>query len=65
MSFSVKVVKLNAANPYRFTNRNLLRGILCRENMRTGEKTYYTSNYRKFSQYSHAKITQRLLNNNP
>lgn len=65
MSFSVKVVKLNATNPYRFSNRNLLTGILSRENLRTGEKHYYTSDYRKFSQYAAAKIRQRVLNNNP
>lgn len=59
-----KITKLNVQNPYRFSDRNLLSGIISRENLRTGEKVYYTSNYRKFAQYAHAKITQRQLNKN-
>lgn len=62
MSFATKITALNKSKKYLFTNKGLIDGVLCRVTIGTGEKSYYTSDYRKFDQYKPAMIKQRQLN---
>lgn len=60
--FSVTMLKLNKAIPYKFSNTGLIDGVVCRTNLANGVKHYYTSAYDKCSNYSMAVALQRRLN---
>lgn len=62
MSFATKITTLNKNKKYLFTNKGLINGVLCRVTIGNGEKSYYTSDYRKYDEYKPAMLKQRQLN---
>lgn len=60
--FKTRVQKLNANKPYIFFNRGLISGIIAKLETKTGLVKYYTSNYKVFTNYTQARITQSALN---
>lgn len=59
--FRATITHLNQNKPYLFYNKGLKKGILARKNLKNGNVTFYTSDYRVFSSYSSAKLHQARI----
>jgi hypothetical protein len=62
MKFKAIIKSLHRLRTYEFSNKGLVKGVLCRKTVETGDKKYYTSTYKVFTVYSEAAKLQRLIN---